>query len=221
MRWLARMLLSVLLLVVAACGQSESRSIEGHWVAENFRIQGIKLPLGPNLHITSKRMSFADEVPPVPLGGIESQGDETTLKTTIGFDFVFAFESKDRMFFEVPLLGNRIYYQRVNAPVLAVVAPPVKQVPPQDLPKSAPPNAHISNVPTAPVLQVVEASPVETHYQAAVAALRQGQNDVALRSLSSAFQVGFVDWTRIDQEPLFERLQGDVRYEVIQKRWRK
>ena len=228
MRWLARIGLSVLLLAVAACGQPEPRSIEGHWVAENFRLQGIKLPIGPNLHITPHSMSLGAGIPAVPLVGIESQRDEVSLKTEMGVDLVFGFESKDRIFFELPLLGYRIYYQRTHAPVVVAVAPPtpspappVVQVMPQEIPKSAPPSTPVSSVLAAPALRAIEESPDEAQYQAALVALRKGQDDVALRSLSSALQAGFVDWKRIDQEPLFERLDGDVRYEVIQKRWRK
>ena len=226
MRWLARIGPSVLLLAVAACGQPEPRSIEGHWVAENFRLQGVKLPIGPNLHITPHSMSLGGGIPAVPLVGIESQRDEVSLKTEMGVDLVFGFESKDRIFFELPLLGYRIYYQRAHAPVVAAVAPPAQpaqpavQVVPQEMPKSAAPRTPVSSVLVAPALRGVEESPDEAQYQAALVALHKGQHDIALRSLSSALQAGFVDWKRIDQEPLFKRLDGDVRYEVIQKRWR-
>ena len=221
MRWLARLWLSVLLLVMAACVQPELRSIEGHWVAENFRLQGIKLPIGPNLHITSNSISMGGGIPAAPLVGIELQRDEVSLKTEMGVDLVFTFESKDRIFFEMPLLGYRIYYQRANAPVLAAVAPPKVQALPPEMHKSAPPSPSIYSVLAAPILHGIEESPNEVQYQAALGALRKEQDDVALRSLSSALQAGFVDWKRIDQEPLFERLHGDVRYEVILKRWRK
>ena len=219
MRWLARIWLSVLLLAITACSQPEPRSIEGHWVAENFRLQGLKLPIGPNLYITPDSMGLGGGMPAVPLVGIESQRDEITLKTEIGFDLVFAFESKDRMFFEVPLLGYRIYYQRANAPIVAAVAPPAAPAltaPPavQVVPESLSPGA-------AAAQQVAQQPAAEVQYQAALEALRKGLDDVALRSLASALQAGFVDWERMDQEPLFDRLQGDVRYEVVQKRWRK
>lgn len=226
MRWLARILLSVLLLAITACSQPEPRSIEGHWVAENFRLQGLKLPIGPNLYITPDSMGLGGGMPAVPLVGIESQRDEITLKTEIGFDLVFAFESKDRMFFEVPLIGYRIYYQRANAPIVAVVAPPAAPAltaPPavQVVPESLSPSADGSGVLVAAAQQVVQEPAAEVQYQAALEALRKGLDDVALRSLASALQAGFVDWERMDQEPLFDRLQGDVRYEVVQKRWRK
>ena len=200
------MALSVLLLALVACGQSEPRNIEGYWVAENFRLQGLKLPIGPNLHITPHSMDFGAGLATVPLVGIESHKNEITLKTEIGVDIVFAFESKDRIFFEVPLVGYRIYYQRGNAPVVAAVAA-VATPAVQSAPKPAP--------------QVVEKSLAQVEYQAALEALRHGQDDAALRSLALAFQAGFVDWARLDQEPLFERFQGDVRYQVIQQRWRK
>lgn len=221
MHWLARIWLSVLLVVMAACVQPEPRSIEGHWVAENFRLQGLKLPIGPNLNITSNSMSMGDGIPTVPLVGIELQRDEVSLKTEMGVDLVFTFESKDRIFFEVPLIGYRIYYQRAHAPVLAAVAPPKVQALPPERRKPAPPSPSTSSVLAAPTLHGIEESPNEVQYQAALGALRKEQDDVALRSLSSALQAGFVDWKRIDQEPLFKRLHGDVRYEVILKRWRK
>ena len=245
MRWLARLglmaALSVLLLAVAACSQSEPRDIEGHWVAENFRLQGLKLPIGPNLHITPHSMNFGAGIPAVPLVGIEAHKDEITLKTEVGVDVVFAFESKDRIFFEVPLVGYRIYYQRdhrANAPAVAAAAPQAAPAPAsasvtapvevtrKPAPAPAPQTASLVSplvigAPVAPVATVAKQSPAQVAYQVAVDALRRGQDDTALRSLALAFQAGFVDWERLDQEPLFERLQGDVRFQVMQQRWRK
>ena len=45
-----------ILLALAACGKGlDSRVIEGHWVAENFRFYGLKLPIGPDLQIDAPR----------------------------------------------------------------------------------------------------------------------------------------------------------------------
>lgn len=39
------------------------------------------------------------------LRGSAAEGKEVTLQTEIGLDFVFAFESHDRMYFAIPFTG--------------------------------------------------------------------------------------------------------------------
>ncbi|MBH2010185.1 MAG: hypothetical protein I8H71_10840, partial [Xanthomonadaceae bacterium] len=112
-----------LLLAVTACGQrADPKIIEGHWVAENFRIQGIQLPIGPDLFISKDSIGLGSGLKPVQLSGIGADGSKVTLKTEFGFDVVFVFENKDRMYFTVPFSGNRIYYQRASDIMTTVIS---------------------------------------------------------------------------------------------------
>ncbi|MBH2019342.1 MAG: hypothetical protein I8H91_07225, partial [Burkholderiales bacterium] len=70
-----------------------------------------------------------------------------------------------------------------------------------------------------PDLQQQPAS--ETQYQKALTALRQGDEDASLRFLSVALANGFADWQRLEQEPFFDTLHDDMRFQVLQSRWKK
>lgn len=60
MKGLARTLCLTLLVGLAGCTERPSaKIIEGHWVAEKFRVRGSGLPIGPNLHITQDQLGFA------------------------------------------------------------------------------------------------------------------------------------------------------------------
>ena len=66
-----------------------------------------------------------------------------------------------------------------------------------------------------------ELSVSEAHYQQALASLRQGDEDESIRSLSAALISGFSDWRRIERERLFYPLRDDMRFQVLQARWKK
>lgn len=251
MRQLAQALfiMLLLLLAVAACDQrTDPKIIEGHWVAENFRIQGIKLPIGPNLFISKDSIGLGSSLESIQLRGIEADGNEVTLKTEFGFDVVFSFEKKDRMYFTVPFIGDRIYYQRADDTITATPSPATTRMvtaqslfePPttakaEATPKSSglPATVAASAAPSrqdalepkrehpnkGPNMQQEPAS--ETHYQQALASLQQGNEDASLRSLSAALANGFSDWQRIEQGPIFDRLQDDMRFQVLRTRWEK
>ncbi|MFZ3142134.1 hypothetical protein [Polaromonas sp.] len=247
MQRLAQVLFITLLLAVTACDQrADPKIIEGHWVAENFRIQSIQLPIGPDLFISKDSIGLGSGLEPVQLSGIGADGSEVTLKTEFGFDVVFVFENKDRMYFTVPFSNNRIYYQRASDIMTTVIsrattsqasiqASATAQVQALSMPSGvlvaaaalAPtsPSLHeavvskqdISN--QDPDLQQQPAS--ETQYQQALTALRQGDEDASLRFLSVALANGFADWQRLEQEPLFDTLHDDMRFQVLQSRWKK
>ncbi|WP_213959442.1 hypothetical protein [Variovorax sp. dw_954] len=105
-----------MLLAAAGCGQRpDPGMIEGHWVAEKFRMYGIGVPIGPDLTVSRNRIAFGGSMEPLKLNSIAADGDAVTLETEIGFDIVFAFEGKDRMYFSLPITGDRIYYRRSSA----------------------------------------------------------------------------------------------------------
>ncbi len=237
-----------LLLAVTACGQrTDPNTIEGHWVADNFRIQGIKLPIGPDLFISKDSLGFGTSLTSVQLNGIGANGSEVTLKTQYGLDIVFAFENNDRMYFTVPFSGDRIYYQRADETKTAAVSLATAITSQGSIQASAATQVQASTerftstvavpalAPAAPSRQAAvvpkqesynqgpdlhQQPAFETQYQQALAALRQGDEDASLRSLSAALSNGFTDWRRIEQESLFGRLRNDIRFQVLQSRWK-
>ena len=234
MRRLLLILFAVLFL--QGCNQRvDPQKIQGRWLAENFRFQGIKLPISPDLQISEAQLALGMGMDPVPLTGIESDGSEVTLQTAFGIDLVFSFESDDRIYFTVPLLGERIYYRRAK-PLASAVSPPVttEVASVAVVNASAERTVNLSTAPAAPAMPVTAAvSPAiattgalapssegEEQYQQSLAALRRGDKDAALRSLSLALNSGFADWHRIQQEAALGVLRGDIRYQVMESRWK-
>ena len=220
-------------LLLAGCGQKiDPKKIEGRWLAENYRFQGLKLPISPDLQISEKQLALGMGLEPLPLKGLEADGKEVTLLTEFGIDLVVSFENDDRIYFTVPVLGERIYYQRAKSvatasapPSSAAVAAPAvnaaarAQAPaPAAAPSSAPQPATLSAA--APQPPAASRSEAEQQYLQSLAAVRRGDKDEALRALSTAFAQGFRDWSRIRQEPAFDALRQDVRYQVMESRWK-
>ncbi len=236
MQQLAQGLLITLLMLVTACGQrSDPQIIEGRWVAENFRIQSIQLPIGPELLISRNSIGLGSGLEPLRLSGIQADGNEVTLKTEFGFDVIFRFENKDRMYFTVPFIDHRIYYNRADDTRSASLSPAITVKNERTSESSgaftaaAEQASPARSLQDAPVLeqalsnqgQNLQQPASETHYQQSLAFLRQGDVDASLRSLTAALVNGFADWQRIEQEKLFDQLHGDIRFQVLQARWRK
>ena len=98
---------------------------------------------------------------------------------------------------------------------------------PTAMPLSSVSPAPVTSNPTAAVItqdmntQIHVSSASETQYELALQAVRDGDNDAALRNLSTALASGFSDWQRIDEEPLLVALASDVRFQVLRSRWKK
>lgn len=243
MRW-SLWVLSLTILVTGCEKHPDPKNIEGHWVAEEFRVESVSLPIGPELHITQNQLWLGTSTAPMKLKGIIADGKDVTLKTELGLNIIFSFENKDRMYFSIPFVGERIYYKRdtMYAAVSASATPreaKSKQSPmavsvqtsppltPTAMPLSSVSPAPVTSNPTAAVItqdmntQIHVSSASETQYELALQAMRDGNNDAALRSLSTALASGFSDWQRIDEEPLLAALANDVRFQVLRSRWKK
>lgn len=243
MRW-SLWVLSLTILVTGCEKHPDPKNIEGHWVAEEFRVESVSLPIGPELHITQNQLWLGTSTAPMKLRGIIADGKDVTLKTELGLNIIFSFENKDRMYFSIPFVGERIYYKRdtMNAAVSASATPreaKPKQSPmavnvqtspphtPTAIPLSSVSPAPVTSNPTAAVItqdmntQIHVSSASETQYELALQAMRDGDNDAALRNLSTALASGFSDWQRIDEEPLLAALANDVRFQVLRSRWKK
>ena len=85
-----------LAVLITGCGQRpDSKIIEGHWVAEAFRVESVSLPIGPDLYITQNQLGLGTGTAPVKLRGIIAEGKEVALQTEVGLNIMFTFENKD------------------------------------------------------------------------------------------------------------------------------
>lgn len=139
-------------LVVTGCGQRpDPKIIEGHWVAEAFRVESVSLPIGPDLYITQNQLGLGTDTAPVKLTGISAEGKEVTLKTEVGLSIMFTFENKDRMYFSIPFVDDRVYYNRdtmytaVSGSTTSRVVKPAQVAVPQS---ATPANVQVSPPPT-------------------------------------------------------------------------
>lgn len=112
--------LCMAVLTLASCDLFEfapsKSSVIGHWKAESLGIDSLKLPIAPNVQITEDALILitAEGQSMIPIESIDLAGPEVTLnfRGGNGAGLSFAFESRDRMYFTVPLLGTKIYYDR-------------------------------------------------------------------------------------------------------------
>lgn len=119
----ARVLLVLLSAVpLAACGFFDTKvkntDILGKWKAEAFDFSSVRLPLSPNLEVTEKTLILLTPAGPQeqPLNSIEAGADSVILDLKgLPIDVTFFFESRDRIYFEVPIMGTRVFYNRVAA----------------------------------------------------------------------------------------------------------
>lgn len=118
-----RTLLLLTLLCLSACSSSfkpVKADILGGWKAEPFDFASLRIPLSPNFEVTDKALILImpNARQEQRLNATTSQDDNVVLDIKdVPLDLRFYFESKDRMYFMVPLLRTKIFYTRV--PVLA------------------------------------------------------------------------------------------------------
>lgn len=203
-----RALLGVLALALAACAKEDGGRIVGTWRAERLEVMSLKLPVGPELRISRDALTTAGDVR-IPIAGISQDGDEVTLDTDAMVGMTFYFVEADRMYLDLPLLG-RVYYRRVAdragpAPVAVQAPAPVPQAP------ALPPVRQADTLPPA------AAYPQE--YAQALALLKQGDRDGAVRSLNNAFGKGFRDLGLLARTPEFDVLASDPRYQALLARY--
>jgi hypothetical protein len=206
-----------LALAVQGCAREDGSRILGHWRAERFAVMSLKLPVGPELHITRDRLASADNALALPISAITQDDDEVTLETAGAIGLSFHFVEPDRMYVELPFVG-KIYYRRVaDTPPEAVAqgsAPAAQASVPAPAAPAAPVRPVAETAPAAPA-----AAPGEQYYHQALASAREGDDDGALRHLHRAFGAGFSGAGRVAVSPEFAHLRTDVRFQVLLSRY--
>lgn len=233
-------LVLALAMLLSACSKPDGRRILGHWRADRMSLQGLSVPIGPELLISRSLLRSPDGVVEIPISSIKEVGDTVTLDIPLGLGLAFHFENSDRMSFEVPLVGHKIYYQRVidaaSVPVSQTTGP--QPVPAAQRPTGEPPSrestaavvgmnqnpakASIPSVQTLaqPVLtgQAQAVDPMSDYHQS-ILHMREGDPDAAVRSLRDAFEHGFRDFKRLDASQDLAPLKSDPRYHALVTRY--
>jgi hypothetical protein len=124
--------LALLVLVLSSCSKGDGTRIFGHWHADRFKLQGLYIPIGPDIVITEHELHVLDTDVHVPIGSISEEGNEVVVNLPAAVGLSFYFEDTDRMFFDVPLAG-KIHYQRVkDKPLAVMITPESVQIPSTD-----------------------------------------------------------------------------------------
>jgi len=108
----------MLVAFLAGCGRPDPTLILGKWRAESFVVEGLKLPIAPNIEVTRSELILrTPEGKPfqrLPISAIAAEGDriELEFRDAFGVGLVFTVESKDRIRFGVPLTPMNVIYLR-------------------------------------------------------------------------------------------------------------
>jgi hypothetical protein len=210
-----RVLCGLGLALLAACNSSEPERIIGHWEAENFKLDGIGLPIGPQLDIDAGTLRVGGTAMSLPITRMEGQRDEVRLVVPGGVDLTFRFDSRDRMHIDLPLLGAVYYQRRAAAPAAAAPVP-------APAPAPAPESATVAQpvLSPGPAALPLPATPADASF-ARAATLAQGHDaDGALRELEQALRQGYRNWTQLDGSAPLQALRDDPRYDAMMARWR-
>lgn len=122
--------LLVFALGLSSCSKVDGTRIFGHWHADRFKLQGLYIPIGPDIVITEHELHVLETDIHVPIESISEKGNEVVVNLPASLGLSFYFEDANRMFFDVPLAG-KIYYQRVKDDLPAVrIAPEAVLTPP-------------------------------------------------------------------------------------------
>lgn len=94
--------------------------ILGAWKAEPFDFSSVRIPLSPNFEVTDKALILI--VPNArqeqPINAITPQDDSVVLDLKgVPLDLRFYFENRDRMYFKVPILTTKIFFNRMSVSV--------------------------------------------------------------------------------------------------------
>ncbi|WP_152038167.1 hypothetical protein [Paraburkholderia hospita] len=202
----------------------------------------LQLPVGPDIVVSANEILSPDTGASVQVKGIETKGDTTTVDVSYGIGFKFFFDGPDRMYLKVPVIG-RIYYRRVKEPAYAsrpvaassVVAAASRQemASPVANPASsglispaAQFESNSSGTVGQPVVRVTTIpekttdGPGVDQYDRALRAAGQGNLEVAIDDLDSAFKAGFRGFALLDTAPEITDLRKDVRYQALVARYR-
>lgn len=236
---LARGLLGlVLVTLLSACSKPDGRRILGHWRAEQMQLQGLRLPMGPDFVVREDELRSTNGEIRIPVSSITETGGKITLNVPFGLGLAFEIEGADRISFEIPLIGEKVYYRRVSDESLIVASPPPVSIPVTPLPSKIGPTSAPSTTPilaqqAVPKIEIsVESASLPlssaqkkdgeslAYYNQSIFYMRQGNSDAAVRSLRDAFEYGFRDFERLDASPDLMALKRDPRYVALISRYR-
>lgn len=210
--------------LLMACSKPDGNRILGHWRAERFVTQGISVPMGPEFEVTPHAVRSPDGDIEIPISAITANGDEVTLEGPLSLGLSFHFEDANRISVDLPFVG-KLYYRRIaqTPHVAAAASAPVAKTPVAAQRQSSVPvasGALASQQPRPPAVAGTATFDGMDDYRRAVAAMRQGDTDGAVRSLHASFQHGFRQFDLIDASTELYPLKSDPRYQALMARYR-
>lgn len=222
--------------LLMACSKPDGNRILGHWRAERFATQGISVPMGPEFEVTPHAVRSPDGDIEIPISAITAKGDEVTLEGPLSLGLSFHFEDANRISVDLPFVG-KLYYRRIaQTPDVATAASapsantavaarrqPSVTVAGDPLASRQPGTSAVtgpSATPSAPTAAAAPAFDGMEDYRRAVAAMRQGDADSAVRSLHASFQHGFREFDLVDASTELRPLRSDPRYQALMARYR-
>lgn len=213
-----------LAMLLAACSPEPAPSIDGHWKAEDLRVQSLVLPIGPELLISERDITVPSLATTLQYEERVLEGNAITLRFALGPGLTFHLESRDRMFIDVPFVG-KVFYRRIGdvaprVPTSNTSAPKAmsgaSSIDPQAA-NSLPPDK--TEIPTAgaslgtPPPQATDTG--RRNLDAAFAALQQGDPDTAIRVLDQALSSGHIAVGDLAADPRWHSLAGDIRFKAL------
>ncbi len=233
----------VFALILNACNKPDGSRILGHWRAEKLSVQGLSIPIAPELLISRNQLRSPDGTFEIFISSIKEDDNKVVLGIPMGLGLSFQFVSSDRISFEVPLVGTKIFYQRIGS-VTSIDEP-------QQTGSQSAVQSNLSTVTKSPQTKQASVTQVDSsqnfekkndmvrpkasetiitdqrknidpisYYNQSIHYMRLGDSNEAVRSLRDAFEYGFRDFNSIEESKDFVPLKNDPRFIALITRYR-
>ncbi len=101
-------------LILVSCAPRDASKLYGHWRAERYKLEGVRLPMGPDFHISQSELVSFDGHVRIPISSIDVDGPEYTINIPAGVGLAFKFEGDDRISFALPFTGDKVLFERIK-----------------------------------------------------------------------------------------------------------
>jgi hypothetical protein len=109
-RFSAALAALIALSALAGCSLFRAYPLVGSWRTDAFDVNGLKLPVGPEMTFTRDTVLVGGET--LPIDHVDTAGDNVTVYLRSGVGLSFVMEGRDHMHFVMPVIGSAIHYTR-------------------------------------------------------------------------------------------------------------